>query len=101
VVAGVADRALRGRGHGEHLVGPHQITLFNANTRGHCCRSLRHLGQITHGHLLAVGGELGQNVALGWCPAEDPVGVRGGEALVESERVGERAEFVSRLLHRD
>ena len=30
------------------------------------------------GHLLAVGGELGQNVALGWCPAEDPVGARGG-----------------------
>jgi hypothetical protein len=30
------------------------------------------------GHLLAVGGELGQNVARGWCPAEDPVGVGGG-----------------------
>jgi hypothetical protein len=53
------------------------------------------------GHLLAVGGELGQNFARGWCPAEEPVGVGGGEALVESERVCERAEFVSSLLHRD
>jgi hypothetical protein len=33
---------------------------------------------IIRGHLLAVGGELGQNVARGWCPAEDPVGVGGG-----------------------
>lgn len=29
------------------------------------------------------------------------MGARGVEALVESERVGERAEFLSRLLHRD
>src|ERR1700683_1685206 len=53
------------------------------------------------GHLSAIGGELGQSVARGWSPAEDPVGVGGGEALVESECVGERAEFVSSLLHRD
>ena len=40
------------------------------------------------GHVLAVGGEFGQNVAHRWCPAEDSAGVGGGDALVEGERVG-------------
>jgi hypothetical protein len=51
--------------------------------------------------LLAIGSEFGQNLARGWCPSEVSAGVGGADALVEGERVGERAELVSRLCHRD
>ena len=51
---------------------------------------------------LATGAEFGENVASARFPGELPGGRgRALNALVENERVGERAELGSRLLHRD
>src|ERR1700682_6200002 len=47
---------------------------------------------------VATGGGLGENVAWARCPGELAAGAGGTEALVESERVGKRAELGSRLL---
>ena len=63
-------------------------------------RDARDFGRGTEA-ALATGAELGENVARARFPGELAAGAGGTEALVESERVGKRAELGSRLLHRD